>query len=311
LEEPQLAKKQYVHAVPNFSNGKDKEVIEAVVDEIRKAKGVKLIGYFPDADFNRTVIECLGEPEPLKKALLNMAGKAYELIDMEKQKGKHPRIGAQDTIPVFPLRNISLEECTELAEEIGKEIWERYQVPVYFSGENARTPERKELAYIRKGQYEGLKEVAHTPERRPDLGPAKLHPTAGATIVSAATHNLVAVNMILNTTDMEIGKRIAKMMRGPSGGFSTIRAVAFKPDGYDNVAVSMNMFDTVNTPIYRVFQVVENEAKRYGLTIIGTQICGTLPQDALLNCAEYFLRIVDFDRNQILENNILALDEEE
>jgi len=306
-----LAKKQYVHAVPNFSNGKDKEVIEAVVDEIRKAKGVKLIGYFPDADFNRTVIECLGEPEPLKKALLNMAGKAYELIDMEKQKGKHPRIGAQDTIPVFPLRNISLEECTELAEEIGKEIWERYQVPVYFSGENARTPERKELAYIRKGQYEGLKEVAHTPERRPDLGPAKLHPTAGATIVSAATHNLVAVNMILNTTDMEIGKRIAKMMRGPSGGFSTIRAVAFKPDGYDNVAVSMNMFDTVNTPIYRVFQVVENEAKRYGLTIIGTQICGTLPQDALLNCAEYFLRIVDFDRNQILENNILALDEEE
>ncbi|WP_024821683.1 glutamate formimidoyltransferase [Aminobacterium mobile] len=306
-----MAKKQYVHAVPNFSNGKDKEVIEAVVDEIRKAKGVKLIGYFPDADFNRTVIECLGEPEPLKKALLNMAGKAYELIDMEKQKGKHPRIGAQDTIPVFPLRNISLEECTELAEEIGKEIWERYQVPVYFSGENARTPERKELAYIRKGQYEGLKEVAHTPERRPDLGPAKLHPTAGATIVSAATHNLVAVNMILNTTDMEIGKRIAKMMRGPSGGFSTIRAVAFKPDGYDNVAVSMNMFDTVNTPIYRVFQVVENEAKRYGLTIIGTQICGTLPQDALLNCAEYFLRIVDFDRNQILENNILALDEEE
>ncbi|HCA40642.1 MAG TPA: glutamate formimidoyltransferase [Aminobacterium sp.] len=306
-----MAKKQYVHAVPNFSNGKDKEVIEAVVDEIRKAKGVKLIGYFPDADFNRTVIECLGEPEPLKKALLNMAGKAYELIDMEKQEGKHPRIGAQDTIPVFPLRNISLEECTELAEEIGKEIWERYQVPVYFSGENARTPERKELAYIRKGQYEGLKEVAHTPERCPDLGPAKLHPTAGATIVSAATHNLVAVNMILNTTDMEIGKRIAKMMRGASGGFSTIRAVAFKPDGYDNVAVSMNMFDTVNTPIYRVFQVVENEAKRYGLTIIGTQICGTLPQDALLNCAEYFLRIVDFDRNQILENNILALDEEE
>jgi len=306
-----LAKKHYVHAVPNFSNGRDKEVIEVIVGEIRNAKGVKLIGYFPDADFNRTVIECLGEPEPLKQALLNMAGKAYELIDMEKQKGKHPRIGAMDTIPIFPLCNISLEECIDLAEEIGKEIWERYRVPVYFSGENARTPERKELAYIRKGQYEGLKEVVHTPERRPDLGPAQLHPTAGATIVSAATHNLVAVNIILNTSNMEIGKRIAKMMRGPSGGFSTVRAVAFKPDGYDNIAVSMNMFYTVNTPIYRVFQVIENEAKRYGLTIIGTQICGTLPQDALLNCAEYFLRIVDFDRKQILENNILTLDDDD
>jgi len=306
-----LAKKQYVHAVPNFSNGRDKEVYEAVVDQIRNAKGVKLIGYFPDADFNRTVIECLGEPGPLKEALLNMAAKSYELIDMEKQEGKHPRIGAQDTIPIFPLHNITLEECTALAEEIGKEVWERFQVPVYFSGENARTPERRELAYIRKGQYEGLKEVAHTPERCPDLGPAKLHPTAGATIVSAAPRNLVAVNMILNTTDLEIGKKIAKMLRGPSGGFSTIRAVAFKPDGYDNVAVSMNMFDYVNTPVYRAFQVIENEAKRYGLCIIGTQFCGTLPQEALLNCAHYFLRVVDFDPNQILENNILALDDGE
>lgn len=306
-----MAKKKYVHAVPNFSNGRDKEVIEVIVGEIRKSKGVKLIGYFPDADFNRTVIECLGEPKPLKQALLNMAGKAYELINMEKQEGKHPRIGALDTIPIFPLCNISLEECIELAEEIGKEIWERYKVPVYFSGENARTPERKELAYIRKGQYEGLKEVVHTPERRPDLGTAELHPTAGATIVSAAMRNLVAVNMILNTSNMEIGRHIAKIVRGPSGGFSTVRAVAFKPDGYDNVAVSMNMFDTVNTPIYRVFQVIENEAKRYGLTIVGTQICGTLPQDALLNCAEYFLRIVDFDQKQVLENNILSLEEED
>ncbi len=305
-----MAKKQYVHAVPNFSNGKDPEIFEAVVDQIRKAPGVKLIDYFPDADFNRTVIECLGEPQPLKAALLAMAGKSYELIDMEKQQGKHPRIGAQDTIPVFPLRNISLEECAALAEEIGAEVWERYKVPVYFSGENARTPERKELSYIRKGQYEGLKEVAHLPERAPDLGPAKLHPTAGATIVSAAKANLVAVNMILNTQDLEIAKSIAKMVRGPSGGFSTIRAVAFKPDGYDYAAVSMNMFDTANTPIYRVFQLVDNEAKRFGLTIVGTQICGTLHQNDLIDSAAYFLRVVDFKENQILENSILALDEE-
>lgn len=300
-------KTQYIHAVPNFSNGCDKEVYEAVVDQIRNTDGVELINYLPDSDFNRTVIECIGEPAPLKEALLKMAGKSYELIDMEKHKGKHPRIGAQDTIPVFPLHNIDLAECISFAEEIGKEVWERYGVPVYFSGENARTPEKKELAFIRKGQYEGLKEVAHLPERAPDLGPAKLHPTAGATIVSAAQRNLVAINCLLNTEDLEIGKKIAKMMRGPSGGFSTIRSVAFKPDGYNNVAVSMNMFDIVNTPIYRAFQVIENEAARYGLTIVGTQICGTLPQEALINCAEYFLRLVDFDPKQIIENNILAL----
>ncbi|MCF4115216.1 MULTISPECIES: glutamate formimidoyltransferase [Dethiosulfovibrio] len=304
-------KKKYIHAVPNFSEGRRTEVIEAIVGEIKNVKGVKLIDFFPDADFNRTVIECIGEPEPLMEALLNMAGKAYELIDMEKQQGAHPRIGAQDTIPVFPLMNVTLEECAEFAEKVGTALFERFQVPVYFSGENARTPERSELGYIRKGQYEGLKEVVHLPERAPDLGPAKLHPSAGATIVSAATSNLVAINVLLSTTDIEVGKRIAKMMRGPSGGFSTIRSVAFKPDGYDNVAVSMNMFDIDQTPIYRAFQVIENEAKRYGLSIIGTQVCGTLRQKALINCAEYFLRLVDFDYNQIVENNILALVGEE
>ncbi|MEA3285245.1 MAG: glutamate formimidoyltransferase [Synergistota bacterium] len=304
-------KKKYIHAVPNFSEGRRTEVIEAIVGEIKNVKGVKLIDFFPDADFNRTVIECIGEPEPLMEALLNMAGKAYELIDMEKQQGAHPRIGAQDTIPVFPLMNVTLEECAEFAEKVGTALFERFKVPVYFSGENARTPERSELGYIRKGQYEGLKEVVHLPERAPDLGPAKLHPSAGATIVSAATSNLVAINVLLSTTDIEVGKRIAKMMRGPSGGFSTIRSVAFKPDGYDNVAVSMNMFDIDQTPIYRAFQVIENEAKRYGLSIIGTQVCGTLRQKALINCAEYFLRLVDFDYNQIVENNILALVGEE
>lgn len=300
-------KKQYIHAVPNFSNGRDKEVFEAVVDQIRNRPGVQLINYFPDADFNRTVIECIGEPVPLKEALLAMAGKSYELIDMEKQEGKHPRIGAQDTIPVFPLLNITLEECTAFAENIGREVWEKCQVPVYYSGENARTPDRKELAYIRKGQYEGLKEVAHLPERAPDLGPAKLHSSAGATIVSAGQRNLVAINVLLNTEDLDVAKKIAKMMRGPSGGFSTIRSVAFKPDGYENVAVSMNMFDITKTPVYRAVQVIENEAKRYGLSVVGTQICGTLPQEALINCAEYYLKLVDFDYSQIIENNILAI----
>jgi glutamate formiminotransferase len=298
---------KYIHAVPNFSDGKREEVIKAVVDQLRGIEGVKLIDYYPDANFNRTVIEVIGRPEPLKEALLKMAGKSYELINMEEQQGAHPRIGAQDTIPLFPLANISLEECVQLAEQIGQEIFDRFNVPVYFTGENARSPERKNLDFIRKGQYEGLKEVAHLPERSPDIGPAALHPTAGATIVSAAASGLVAVNIILNVEDVNIAKSIAKAVRGPSGGFSTVRAIGLTLKERNQVAVSANMFDTDNTPISRVFDLVENEARRYGVSVVGTQIVGCLPQEALVNCAEHYLRLENFNRDQIIEKHMVGL----
>jgi len=299
---------QYVHAVPNFSDGKRRAVIEAVVEPLRGVPGVKLIDYYPDPDFNRTVVEIVGQPDPLKEALLNMAGKAYELINMEEQRGDHPRIGAQDTIPLFPLKNITLAECVELAENIGAEIFKRFEVPVYFSGENARSDQRKNLDFIRNGQYEGLKKVAHLPERAPDIGPPALHPTAGATILSAAPDGLVAVNVILNTSDVKIARAIAKMVRGPSGGFSTIRAIGLAFEERNQVAVSMNMFDTSRTPIYRVFNLIESEALRYGVSVVGSQIVGTLPQEALINCAEYFLKLEDFNRNQIIENHLEGME---
>lgn len=295
---------QYIHAVPNFSEGCRTDVIEAIVDEVRDVEGVKLIDYYPDSDFNRTVIEVIGKPAPLKEAMLNMAKKSYELIDMEKQRGAHPRIGALDTIPLFPLTNISLEECIALAEEIGEEIYKRFEVPVFFAGENARKEERKHVDFIRKGQYEGLKEVVHLPERAPDIGPASLHPSAGATIVSAATTGLVAVNIILGSDDLNIAKTIAKKIRGPSGGFSTVRSVGISFKERKQVAVSMNMFDTDKTPIFRVYQVVEREAERYGIPVVGTEIIGMLPQEALVNCAEYFLKLENFNRNQIIENHL-------
>ena len=295
---------QVIHAVPNFSDGKHHAVIEAVVEPLRDVSGVKLIDYYPDPDFNRTVVEVIGRPAPLKEALLNMAGKAYELINMEAQRGDHPRIGVQDTIPLFPLKNISLTECVELAEDIGEEIFKRFEVPVYFCGENARSDQRKNLDFIRKGQYEGLKQVAHLPERAPDIGPAALHPTAGATIVSAAPDGLVAVNVILNTSDLNIAKDIAKMVRGPSGGFSTIRAIGLSFEERNQVAVSMNMFDTHRTPIYRVFKLIESEALRYGVAVVGSQVVGTLPQQALIICAEYFLKLEDFNPNQIIETHL-------
>lgn len=297
---------KYVHAVPNFSDGCRKEIIENIVGQLRGISAVKLIDYYPDPDFNRTVVEVVGQPEPLKEALLNMAGKAYELINMEEQRGEHPRIGAQDTIPLFPLTNIDLEECIELAEEIGYEIFKRFAVPVYFCGENARNEQRRGLDYIRKGQYEGLKKVVHLPERAPDIGPAALHPTAGATIVSAAATGLVAVNVILNTSDLCVAKDIAKIVRGPSGGFATIRAIGLAFEERNLVAVSMNMFDTNKTPIYRVFKVIELEALRYGVMIVGTQIIGTLPQEALINCAEYFLKLENFSNSQIIENHLFS-----
>lgn len=301
--------KQYIHAVPNFSEGRNHNVIEAVIASFRERKGVKLLGFFPDADFNRTVIEAVGEPKPLKEALLLMTTKAVELINMEEQTGYHPRIGAQDTIPIFPLKNITLEECVALAEEIGKEIYERLGVPIYFSGANARTPERQSLDYIRKGQYEELKLVAYTPERAPDIGPPALHPTAGAIIVSASTRPLVAFNIILNTERIDIAKAIAKVIRGPSGGFSTVRAVGLRFEDRNQAVVSMNMFDYTATPLYRTYETVKMEAARYGVSIVGTEIVGTLPQEALIIVAEHYLQIENLHREQIIENHLLSLED--
>lgn len=298
---------KYIQAVPNFSDGRRKEVIEAVVDQVRNVPGVKLVDYAPDPDFNRTVVTLIGQPQPLKEALLNMAGKAIELINMEEQRGSHPRIGAQDTIPVFPLKNVALKECVSLAEEIGQEVYRRFKVPVYFTGENARTPERQVLDYIRKGQYEGLKKVAHTPERAPDIGPAALHPTAGAVIVSAGTNPLVAFNVILGTDNLEIARSIARIVRGPSGGFTTVRSVGLRFEERKQVVVSMNMFDYVATPLYRTYEVVKMEAARYGVPVVGTQLVGVVPLESLLNSLDYFLQLEGFDRNQILENHLYEL----
>jgi glutamate formiminotransferase/formiminotetrahydrofolate cyclodeaminase len=302
---------KYILAVPNFSDGKRTEVIEAIVDQVRNVKGVKLLDYHPDPDFNRTVVTVIGKPKELKEALLNLAGKAIQLINMEKQAGSHPRIGAQDTIPIFPLKGTTLDECVELAEEIGSEVYRRFNVPVYFSGENSRTPERKSLDFIRKGQYEGLKLVAHTEARKPDLGPDSLHPTAGAVIVSAGTRPLVAYNVILDTNNLKIAKQIAQMMRGPSGGFTTIRSIGLKFENRDQVCVSMNMFETDQTPLYRTYELIKLEASRFGINVVGSELVGVVPMECLVNSLEFFLRLEKFDRNQIIENHLIDLEEVE
>lgn len=313
-----MASKQYVHSAPNFSAGRDRAVVDAIVESVRGIPGVRFIDCYPDADFDRTPVELIGEPEPLAKALVALAGRAYELIDMRKQKGKHPRIGAQDTIPLFPLRNIGLDEVKDLAFRIGQELWDKYGVPVYFAGVNARSEERREISFIRQGQYEGLKKLLEENQdnpalleaRAPDLGKGLLSEKSGATIVSAGERNLVAVNVILNTTDLEIAKKIAKMVRGPSGGFSSIRAVAFTPDGYEEAAVSMNMFDTDSTPLYRVVELIRSEAAYFGVSVKGVQMSGVFPTKVLLRCADHYLHLLDFQEHQLLEHNMLMLEEE-
>jgi len=293
-----------IQAVPNFSEGKNKKIYESIVDQFRNVEGVKLIDYFPDPDFNRTVVTVLGRPEPLKEALLRMTELSVKLIDMEKQSGAHPRIGAQDTIPLFPFRNVTLDECKTLAEEIGQEVYRRFKVPVFFSGANARTPERKDLDYIRRGGYEGLKKAAHTADRKPDIGPPSLHPTAGAVVVSSGTEPLVAYNVILGTDDLMVAKKIANFLRAPSGGFVSIRAIGMMFEKEKRACVSMNVFDHESTPLYRLFEIVKFEAARHNVPVIGSQLVGVVPLSSLLNSLSYYLKLDGFSRTQILEEHL-------
>ena len=303
---------KYILAVPNFSDGRREDVIEAITGVLKNREGVTLVSVEPEHDFNRTVVTILGEPKPLKEALIEMAGKSYEFIDMREQKGSHPRIGGQDTIPLFPFMNITLEETKELAEEIGKELFDKYQVPIYFAGANARTEDKKSISFIRKGQYEGLKALLddeNHPDheaRRPDLSvDGKLSPQYGATIVSADMEGLTAYNVFLGTEDVNIAKQIAKAVRGPSGGYSTVRAVGIKFPERDGVVVSMNMFDCAQTPLYRTFELVKLEAQKYGVAVTGSELVGPVKLEYLLNNLNHYLGLQGLRMEQILETHLM------
>ncbi|MDE7010985.1 MAG: glutamate formimidoyltransferase [Oscillospiraceae bacterium] len=311
--------KQYVLAVPNFSEGRDPAVIDQIVSAIRGMEGLKLVGVEPEADFNRTVVTMIGEPEVIKAALVALGQASVAHIDMRRQKGTHPRIGAQDTLPIFPLHNITLEECTALSKEIGREFHQRTGVPVYYCGECASNEERRAFAYVRKGQYEGLGQLlretrddparrAEYEARRPDLSTdGLLSETAGATISSAEQTGLTAYNIFLDTEDVEVAQAVARTIRGPSGGFSSIRAVGTKFPEHKGTVVSMNMFDCVNLPIPRLFQFVKTEAARCGVNVTGSALVGPLKLEAILSAFQYSLALEGFDRSQILETHLMDL----
>ena len=294
-----------VECVPNFSEGRRPEVIEAIAEEVRQVANVKLLDVKADPSHNRVVVTFVGEPQAVKQAAFNCCKKAAELIDMEKHHGEHPRIGATDVIPFIPVKNVSMEECVQLADELAQEIATKLNIPVYLYEEAAKIPGRKALPDIRKGQYEGLKTEISKPERRPDYGPAQLHPTAGATVVGARQF-LIAYNINLDTSDVNIAKKIANSIREAKGGYKYVRAmgVTVQIGDRDIAQVTINMVNYQGTPLFRVFETVKSEAARYGVNVLGSEIIGLTPMQALLDAAEFYLRLDGFDRKQVLEDNL-------
>jgi glutamate formiminotransferase/formiminotetrahydrofolate cyclodeaminase len=293
-----------VECVPNFSEGRDKSKVDAIL-EAMKMDGVYLLDREMDADHNRCVITLVGDPVNVAEAAMRGVGKAAELIDLTKHTGAHPRLGAADVIPFIPIEGVTLEDCVAIARRVGEEIWKRYQVPVYLYEAAAQKRERQDLENIRRGQFEGIREEVKTnPARRPDFGNAELHPTAGATVVGARKF-LVAYNVYLNTPDVEIAKKIGKAVRFSNGGLRYVKGMGVGVRGL--AQVSMNLTDTDQTPVARVFEYVKREAARYGVLPLSSEIVGLIPKKALEDAADWFLQIENFDSSLILENRLAAV----
>jgi glutamate formiminotransferase / formiminotetrahydrofolate cyclodeaminase len=298
--------KQLIECVPNFSEGRDAAKVDALVAAMSAVTGVAVLDREMDADHNRCVITLAGEPEPVAEAAMRGVGKALELIDLTKHSGAHPRLGATDVIPFIPVDGATIEDCVALARRTGREIWERYKVPVYFYEAAALRPQCTNLENIRKGQFEGLlQEAPRNPDRAPDVGGPALHPTAGAVVVGARKF-LIAYNINLNTPDLTIANKIAKAIRFSSGGLRYAKAMGVDLKARRLAQVSINMTDFEQTPLHRVFEMVEREAKRYGVTIVGSEIVGLIPQKALDMSADFYLQLENFSAAQVLENRLAA-----
>ena len=296
--------KRLIECVPNFSEGRDLAKVDALVHAMSGVSGAWVLDRTSDADHNRSVITLAGEPEAVAEAALRGVGKAMELIDMTRQTGVHPRIGATDVLPFVPLENVSMEECIALAKRVGRDVWERYRIPVYFYEAAATRPERVNLENIRKGQFEGLRaDNLRDPDRSPDIGEPRLHPTAGATAVGARKL-LIAYNIHLNTDDVSIAKNIARAIRFSSGGLRHVKAIGVNLAARGVAQVSINLTDFEVTPLHSVFEMVKREAERHGCAVTGSEIIGLIPRKALDISAEYYLQLENFSPARVLENRL-------
>lgn len=299
-----MSTNKIVECVPNFSEGRDLEKVEKIANAFRAKEGVKLLDYSTDKDHNRMVVTVVGEPESLKKAVIEAIGIAVETIDLNHHKGQHPRMGAVDVVPFIPIRNVSMEEAINLSKEVAKEVADKYNLPVYLYEKAASASHRENLAAIRKGEFEGLIDKMQLPEWKPDFGHAQPHPTAGATVIGARMP-LVAYNVNLNTDKLEIADAIAKKVRFLGGGLRFCKAMGVELTDRGIVQVSMNLTDFTKTAIYRAHELVRIEANRYGVTIVGAEIIGLVPMDALIDTAAYYLGLEGFSTKQVLETHLM------
>ena len=289
-----------MECVPNFSEGRDLQKIDKIVAPFRGKQGVKLLDYSNDEDHNRLVVTVVGEPEPLRDAVLEAIGVAVELIDLNHHQGQHPRMGAVDVVPFIPIRNVTMEEAVALSKEVGKEVAKRYNLPVFLYEKSASAPHRENLAAVRKGEFEGMAEKIKQPEWHPDFGLAERHPTAG-TVAIGARMPLVAYNINLNTPSLEIAHDIAKKIRFIGGGLRYCKAMGVELKDRGITQVSINMTDYTRTALYRAFELVRVETRRYGVSIVGSEIIGLVPMEALIDTASYYLGLENFSMEQVLE----------
>jgi glutamate formiminotransferase/formiminotetrahydrofolate cyclodeaminase len=295
-----------IECVPNFSEGRRQEVINSIADAIRSTPGVNLLDVESNPDHNRSVISFVGEPGPVKQAALAGSAKAVDLIDLTKHKGEHPRMGAVDVVPFVPLSGATMDDCVNLSKDFGREFAVRFHVPVFLYEEAASSPERRNLADVRAGEFEGLRDkIGRDPAKKPDFGPDKIHPTAGATAVGAR-EILIAYNVNVGTNNLAIAKKIAHQLRAKDGGLAYVKALGFELKERGIVQVSMNMTDYHKSQLFKAEELVKLFAERYGVPVVGSEIVGLVPMDALVDSAEFYLKLENFSREQILEKRLFA-----
>lgn len=293
-----------MECVPNFSEGRDKQKVEKIVDSFRGKDNVKLLDYSSDADHNRSVVTVVGEPEALKAAVIEAIGKAVELIDMTQHQGQHPRMGAVDVVPFIPIKEVTVEDAVALSKEVAEEVAKKYNLPVFLYEKSTSAPHRENLAAIRKGEFEGMAEKIKQPEWQPDFGPAERHATAG-TVAIGARMPLVAYNVNLGTDNLEIATAIAKKVRFVGGGLRFCKGMGVALEERGITQVSMNLTDYTKTAIYRAHELVRVEANRYGVPIVGAEIIGLVPMEALVDTAAYYLGLENFSMSQVLEAKLM------
>jgi glutamate formiminotransferase len=292
-----------LESVPNFSEGRDLEKIEKIVQPLRGRESVKLLDYQRDEDHNRCVVTVVGEPEALKVAVLAAMEAAIATIDMRTHKGQHPRMGAVDVVPFIPVKGVTMPEAIELSRQVAEAAARKFNLPIFLYEESATAAHRRNLADVRKGQFEGMSDKLKQPEWKPDFGPAEIHPSAGATAVGARMP-LIAYNVNLGTANLEIASDIARKIRHLSGGLRYCKALGIDLKDRGIVQVSINMTDYTKTALYRVFELIRIEARRWGVAVVGSEIVGLVPMGALIDTAAYYLQLENFKTEQVLESRI-------